>query len=95
MRLKSAIADIAVLVPALEDSEVLERHAEYEAVITDTLQDRTPHCPACSGHILFQKFGKRRQGIRCSQKRSRWMPLQTEVQHLARCSSSKKPHIID
>lgn len=92
-RLKSATADIATLVPALEKSE--DRHAEYEAVITDALHDRTPDCPACSGHIFFQKFGKRRQGIRCSEKWCRWMPLQTEVQHLKRMSSSSKPHIID
>ena len=93
-RLKSAIADIATLVPALEHSK--ERHAEYEAVITDALQDRTPDCPACSGHIFFQKFGRRRQGIRCSEKWCRWMPLQTEVQHLARMNSTtNKPHIID
>lgn len=93
-RFKAARADIDSLVPALESS--IDRHAEYEAVIADALQDNTPDCPACSGHIYFQKFGKRRQGIRCSEKWCRWMPLQTEVQHHARMTScSNKPHIID
>lgn len=95
-RFTSARADIAKLVPALEASE--QRHEEYEAVITDALQDNTPDCPVCSGHIFYQKFGKRRQGIRCSEKYCRWMPLQTEVQHLARMKSNSQnsePHIID
>ena len=93
-RFNSARADIAELVPALEASE--QRHDEYEAVITDALLNKTPSCPACSSRIYYQKFGKRRQGIRCSQKHCRWMPLQTEARHLARMKSrSRSPHVIE
>lgn len=92
-RFTSARSDIAELVSALEASK--QRHLEYEAVITDALLNRIPDCPACSGRILYQNFGKRRQGIRCSNKPCRWMPLKTELQHERLKAPLHKPHIID
>ena len=73
-RFKSARDDIDNLVPAWEES--VERHAQYEGIITRALRDNDdpPDCPSnnCKGHIAVVKVSKRRREIRCSKKRCRW-----------------------
>lgn len=74
-RFKSARDEIDNLVPALEKS--MERHAQYEAVITHTLRVNDgdlPACPSdnCKGCIDLVKVSKRRREIRCSEGRCSW-----------------------
>ena len=72
-RFKSARDDIEGLVPAFKDCK--ERHAQYEAIITQALRHNVnaPDCPCkdCNGSIAVVKVSKRRKKIRCSNKRCR------------------------